>query len=155
MTCTSVHRECIDFIILAELSRIISLKLNFCTSLSISCKVMLYLCVYLSICINSNNLLVSGPNVKHHIKCNQPQPCLNTLYIATISAYGYGLLSLSTAGILSYLAFHKTIFFLEFFTIQRWIDNIRRLIRWSQHDKTHKTNGIQMYILCFQLFSER
>ena len=101
MTCTSVHRECIDFIILAELSRIISLELNFCTSLSISCKVMLYLCVYLSICINSNNLLVSGPNVKHHIKCNQPQPCLNTLYIATICAHGYGLLS-----IFLLLAFH-------------------------------------------------
>ena len=101
MTCTSVHRECIDFIILAELSRIISLELNFCTSLSISCKVILYLCVYLSICINSNNLLVSGPNVKHHIKCNQPQPCLNTLYIATICAHGYGLLS-----IFLLLAFH-------------------------------------------------
>ena len=101
MTCTSVHRECIDFIILAELSRIISLELNFCTSLSISCKVMLYLCVYLSICINSNNLLVSGPNVKHHIKYNQPQPCLNTLYIATICAHGYGLLS-----IFLLLAFH-------------------------------------------------
>ena len=104
MTCTSIcaHVGSVVLILSGVKSAESYLEeMNFCTSLSISCKVILYLCVYLSICINSNNLLVSGPNVKHHIKCNQPQPCLNTLYIATICAHGYGLLS-----IFLLLAFH-------------------------------------------------
>ena len=105
MTCTSIcaHVGSVVLILSGVKSAESYLEeMNFCTSLSISCKVILcrymylYLqgnsvpgnIVYLSICINGNNLLVSGPNVKHHIKCNQPQPNLNTLFIATISAHG-------------------------------------------------------------------